>query len=181
MSDNLIINSVRLWIDSFVVGLNLCPFAKRELVHDKVRFVTTNVNSEDRLLGVLQAELELLNSNNTIETTLLIHPEVLRDFYDYNEFLNLADRLLKEMQFEGIYQVASFHPNYQFANTSPEDVENYTNRSPYPMLHILREDSLEKAIANYPEIDLIPEKNIELMESMGQDELNNIMQACINE
>ena len=178
MSDNLIINSVRQWIDSFVVGLNLCPFAKRELVQDKVRFVTTNVNSEEHLLEVLQAELELLNSDNAIETTLLIHPEVLQDFYDYNDFLNVADSLLKEMQLEGVYQVASFHPNYQFSNTSPQDVENYTNRSPYPMLHILREDSLEKAIANYPEVDLIPEKNIELMKSMGQDQLNVITQAC---
>ncbi|QMU60897.1 MAG: DUF1415 family protein [Gammaproteobacteria bacterium] len=181
MQDNIITESVRQWIESFVVELNLCPFVKRELVNNRVRLFATNALTEEQLLGALQTELELLDSDATVETTLLIHPQVLQDFFDYNEFLSLADSLLVEMGLEGVYQIASFHPNYQFDGTDPNDVENCTNRSPYPMLHLLREDSLEKAIANYPDIDQIPIRNIELMNSMGQDRLNEIMQACKKE
>jgi hypothetical protein len=181
MQDNIITESVRQWVESFVVELNLCPFVKRELVNNRVRLSTTNAVTEEQLLEVLQTELGLLNKDAAVETTLLIHPEVLQNFYDYNEFLSLADSLLIEMGLEGVYQIASFHPNYQFGGTDPEDVENYTNRSPYPMLHLLREDSLEKVIANYPDTDQIPTRNIKLMNSMGQDKLNEIMQACVKE
>lgn len=181
MQENIITESVRQWVESFVVELNLCPFVKRELVNNRVRLFATNAVTEEQLLEVLQTELELLNSDAAVETTLLIHPEVLQDFYDYNEFLNLADSLLIEMDLEGVYQIASFHPNYQFGGTDPDDVENCTNRSPYPMLHLLREDSLEKAIAKYPDVDQIPIRNIELMNSMGQDKLSEIMQVCIKE
>lgn len=181
MQENIITESVRQWVESFVVELNLCPFVKREWVNNRVRLFATNAVTEEQLLEVLQTELELLNSDAAVETTLLIHPEVLQDFYDYNEFLNLADSLLIEMDLEGVYQIASFHPNYQFGGTDPDDVENCTNRSPYPMLHLLREDSLEKAIAKYPDVDQIPIRNIELMNSMGQDKLSEIMQVCIKE
>jgi len=181
MQENIITESVRQWVESFVVELNLCPFVKREWVNNRVRLFATNVVTEEQLLEVLQTELELLNSDAAVETTLLIHPKVLQDFYDYNEFLNLADSLLIEMDLEGVYQIASFHPNYQFGGTDPDDVENCTNRSPYPMLHLLREDSLEKAIAKYPDVDQIPIRNIELMNSMGQDKLSEIMQVCIKE
>jgi len=181
MQENIITESVRQWVESFVVELNLCPFVKREWVNNRVRLFATNVVTEEQLLEVLQTELELLNSDAAVETTLLIHPKVLQDFYDYNEFLNLADSLLIEMDLEGVYQIASFHPNYQFGGTDSDDVENCTNRSPYPMLHLLREDSLEKAIAKYPDVDQIPIRNIELMNSMGQDKLSEIMQACIKE
>ena len=181
MQDNIITESVRQWVESFVVELNLCPFVKRELVNNRVRLSTTNAVTEEQLLEVLQTELGLLNKDAAVETTLLVHPEVLQNFYDYNEFLSLADSLLIEMGLEGVYQIASFHPNYQFGGTDPEDVENYTNRSPYPMLHLLREDSLEKVIANYPDTDQIPTRNIKLMNSMGQDKLNEIMQACVKE
>jgi len=181
MQGNVIIESVRQWVESFVVELNLCPFVKRELVNNRIRLFSTNAVTEEQLLIALQTELELLNDDAAVETTLLIHPQVLQDFYDYNEFLNLADSLLIEMNLEGVYQVASFHPNYQFGGTDPDDVENCTNRSPYPMLHLLREDSLEKAIVKYPDIDQIPIRNIELMNSMGRDKLSEIIQACIKE
>ena len=181
MQDNIVIKSVRQWVQSVVVELNLCPFVKRELANNRVRFCSTSVSTEEQLLEVLQNELELLNSDATVETTLLIHPEVLQDFYDYNEFLNLADNLLVKMDLEGVYQIASFHPNYQFGGTEPDDVENYTNRSPFPMLHILREDSLERAIVNYPDVEQIPIRNIELMNSLGQDQMNEIMQVCVKE
>jgi len=176
-----IIRPVRHWVESLVVGLNLCPFAKRELVKNRVRFAVTAAVTEEQLLMDLQAELELLNSNEAVETTLLIHPKALQDFYDYNQFLNYADSLLAQMGLNGVYQIASFHPHYQFGGTEPDDVENYTNRSPYPMLHLIREESLERGIANYPDSDHIPERNIELLNSLGRDKMQALLQACFND
>lgn len=169
---------VRRWVCSVVIDLNLCPFARRELDNDRVRFSVTDEDSQESLLAVLQAELNLLIGDSTVETTLLIHPHVLQDFFDYNQFLDLADRLLVEMDLEGVVQIASFHPKYQFGGTDTEDAENFTNRSPYPMLHLIREDSLERAIANYPDIDQVPKRNIELMNRMGSDKLKALLQAC---
>ena len=171
------IGPVRHWVETVVVGLNLCPFAKRELVNDRVRFSVSEAETEEQLLADLQAELELLNNDEAVETTLLIHPGVLQDFFDYNQFLNYVDSLLMQMELEGVYQVASFHPDYQFSGTRPDDVENYTNRSPYPMLHLIREDSLERAIAGYPHPERIPERNIELLESLGRDKMQALLKA----
>ena len=176
-NDEEIIQSVRQWVETFVVGMNLCPFAKRELVKNRVRFVTTAATTAEQLLQVLQTELELLNADPSVETTLLIHPAVLQDFYDFNDFLDCADSLLVDMELEGIYQVASFHPDYQFGGTRSGDAENYTNRAPYPVLHLLREESLERVIADYPEVDDIPERNIELMNSLGQDKLQALLKS----
>jgi len=175
------IGPVRHWVETVVVGLNLCPFARRELVNGRVRFSVSEAETEEQLLADLQAELELLNNDEAVETTLLIHPGVLQDFFEYNQFLNYVDRLLMQMELEGVYQVASFHPDYQFSGTRPDDVENYTNRSPYPMLHLIREDSLERAIASYPDPDRIPERNIELLESLGRDKMQALLQACYDE
>lgn len=161
-----------------MVGLNLCPFAKTELINSRIRFTVTDATTEEQLLVALQAELELLNNDETIETTLLIHPKVLADFDDYNQFLNYADGLLEQMNLEGIYQIASFHPDYQFGGTHAGDAENYTNKSPYPMLHLLREASLERAIASYPNPGKIPERNIALMEEMGAEKLKVLLQTC---
>ena len=178
-NDEEIIQSVRQWVETFVVGMNLCPFAKRELVKKRVRFVTTAATTAEQLLQVLQTELELLNADPSVETTLLIHPAVLQDFYDFNDFLDCADSLLVDMELEGIYQVASFHPDYQFGGTRSGDAENYTNRAPYPVLHLLREESLERVIADYPDVDDIPERNIELMNSLGQDKLQALLKSCL--
>lgn len=178
-NDEEIILAVRQWVETFVVGMNLCPFAKRELVKNRVRFVTTAATTAEQLLQVLQTELELLNADPSVETTLLIHPAVLQDFYDFNDFLGCADSLLVDMELEGIYQVASFHPDYQFGGTRPGDAENYTNRAPYPVLHLLREESLERVIADYPDVDDIPERNIELMNSLGQDKLQALLKSCL--
>ena len=180
LKDNEIIESVQRWVESFVVDMNLCPYAKRELIKNRVRFVLTAVETEEELLIVLQAELELLHGDSAIETTLLIHAKVLQVFDDYNQFLNHADKLLQQMGFEGVYQIASFHPHYQFGGTDPDDAENYTNRSPYPMLHIIREDSIARAIADSPNAEQIPVRNIELMNQLGQDKLQALMQACID-
>jgi hypothetical protein len=176
-----IIQSVRLWVERLVIGLNLCPFAKRELVKQRIRFSVSDAESEEDLLQELHHELELLNRDDTIETTLLIHPRVLTDFYDYNQFLDLADDLLIQMQLEGSFQIASFHPLYQFGGTEPDDVENYTNRSPYPILHLIREDSLEKAINSHPDPDGIPQRNIDLMQDMGAEKIRALLQSCFDD
>ena len=178
MKREQIIESVQHWVEQFIVELNLCPFAKREIVKNRIRYVVTDATTEERLLVALQAELEFLGDSTSIETTLLIHPYVLTDFYDYNQFLDIAEGLLVDMNLDGVFQIASFHPQYQFGDTNVEDAENYTNRSPYPILHLLREDSLEKAIADHADVDQIPVRNIELMNKLGIDQLKALLSDC---
>ena len=180
MTEQQVIRCVQQWVETVVVDLNLCPFAKRELVKDRVRFVVCDAATEEALLSALQNELELLENDSAIETTLLIHPQVLLDFFNYNQFLDYADQLLVAMKLDGIYQIASFHPDYQFQGAGPDDAENYSNRSPFPMLHLLREDSLEKVIADYDNVEEIPARNIALMNDMGRERLNSLLQACLN-
>lgn len=177
--DNAAIEAtVRRWVDTFVVDMNLCPFAKRELVKNRVRFAVTNATAEKDLLMTLEDELSLLNEEPSVETTLLILPDILQDFHDYNQFLDYADGLLKQMELDGIYQIASFHPDYQFGGTDPQDAENFTNRSPYPILHILREESLDKVLASTEHAEQIPLRNIELMNSMGTEKLKLLLSSC---
>ena len=176
MNDKKIIRATRQWINTVVVGLDLCPFAKREVTRDRVRFAVTEAKTEEELLAELAGEFQLLGVDSSIETTLLIHPQVLQDFYDYNEFLNLADELLVSMHLEGVYQVASFHPGYRFSGTDPDDAENYSNRSPWPMLHILREESVERAIAAYADVEQIPARNIAKLQDVGADKLELLLQ-----
>ncbi len=174
------ITPVKNWLEQLVIGLNLCPFAKQEFINGRVRFYPSTATTIEMLLLDLQQELKRLNSDNNIETTLLIHPHILTDFYDYNDFLDIADGLLIDMELDGIYQIASFHPNYQFSDTEPNDAENYTNRSPYPLLHIIREKSLENAVANYPEPESIPVRNIQLMKEMGHAKLQALFLSYFN-
>ncbi|MGD9661238.1 MAG: DUF1415 domain-containing protein [Porticoccaceae bacterium] len=174
-----IITQVRQWVETLVVGLNLCPFAKRELVKDRIRFSVSTATDEWQLLADLEDELKLLEENAAIETTLLIHPQVLEDFSAYNQFLNLADRLLDQLRLRGVFQVASFHPHYVFADSEEDDVDNFTNRAPYPILHLLREDSLERAIANYANAELIPERNIALMRELGRNHMETLLRSCM--
>ena len=174
MTQEDIIEEVRFWLQSFVIELNLCPFAKRELVKDRIRFSCTDVDSIEQLLVILRDELLRLENDLEIETTLLIHPQVLQDFDDYNQFLDLADTLLEQEGFEGVVQIASFHPDYRFADTAKDDAENFSNRSPYPILHLLREASVEREVANYPDVDKIPQRNIELLRSIGAAKLKSL-------
>ena len=176
-----VINSTRNWVETIVVELNLCPFAKKELIKDRIRFVVSEANTNEGLLKDLDDEFELLQQNGSIETTILIHPNVLSDFYDYNEFLYDVNEVIVTRELEGVFQIASFHPNYQFGGTQPNDAENYTNRSPYPILHILREDSLETALGNYPDADLIPERNVKLLSELGITKMQAMLQACITD
>jgi hypothetical protein len=180
MESEAIAYVVRRWVEDLVVGLNQCPFAGRELVRNRVRFVVTEAATEEQLLAALGTELSLLNDNAAVETTLLIHPDVLQDFIDYNQFLDTAERLLVQAELEGVYQIASFHPDYQFAGTAVGDAENFTNRSPYPMLHILREASLALSIAAYPDVEQIPVRNIEQMKSLGREKLQSLIQDCFD-
>jgi hypothetical protein len=177
MTKQSIIIPVKKWLEQLVIGLNLCPFAKQVYINEKIHFAVSLATTEEGLLMDLHNELQRLEHDENSETSLLIHPYVLTNFYDYNDFLDSANNLIIDLDLEGNYQIASFHPDYQFANTQINDAENYTNRSPYPLLHIIREKSLEHAIANYPHPELIPERNITLMNKMGHVKLQTLFQS----
>ncbi len=174
-------DATRRWVERVVIDLNLCPFAKRELVKERVHFTVTEADGEDALVWALQEELQRLDRQPEIETTLLIHPWVLSDFQDYVDFLAVAEGLLAHLGYEGIYQIASFHPNYQFEGTAEADAENYTNRSPYPMLHLLREASLSRAIDQYPDVDAIPDRNIGVVCQLGQNHMKALLRSCFDD
>ena len=152
-SNEEIIAATQRWLERAVIGLNLCPFAKAVHVKNQIRFVVSGATTEEALLKHFIAEAELLaeTSAEKIDTTLMIHPGVLTDFLDYNDFLDVVDETLESLDLAGELQVASMHPQYQFADTQPDDIENHTNRSPYPTLHLLREASVDKAVAAFPE------------------------------
>ena len=163
------IAETRRWLEQIVIGLNLCPFAKAVYVKDQVRLVLSDATTVEALVEELAEELVLLRDTpaEQIDTTLIVHPDVLTDFLDYNDFLDNADAAIEALDLQGILQVASFHPQYQFAGVAPDDVSNYTNRAPYPTLHLLREDSVERAVAAFPDPDVIVERNIETLDKLG--------------
>lgn len=165
------------WLEKAVIGLNLCPFAKAVHVKKQVRYVVSEATTPEQLLSELMDELQTLSDSDPeqIDTTLLIHPYVLTDFLDYNEFLDVADAAVEDMDLGGELQVASFHPQYQFADTQADDISNFTNRAPYPTLHLLREDSIERAVAAFPDAADIFEKNIETLEKLGRDGWDRLM------
>ena len=161
----------RRWLERAVIGLNLCPFAKAVVAKQQLRIVLSDASTPDALLAQLGEELLLLRDTpaDQIDTTLLVHPDVLGDFLDYNDFLEQADALVEALELDGILQVASFHPDYQFAGSEPDAVENFTNRSPYPTLHLLREDSVSRAVDAYPDPDAIIERNVATLRALGVD------------
>lgn len=156
------------WLEHFVIGLNLCPFAKKPFTTDKIIYRVETTTSIEKLKETLLTELLILNNTpaTEISTTLIIHPNILIDFLDYNDFLEVANEILALVDMVGLVQIASFHPNYQFAGTSTNDITNYTNRSPFPMLHLLRESEVEKAIENYPQPEEIPNRNMEQLTAL---------------
>lgn len=178
--DDTLIRHTRAWVDRAVIGLNLCPFAKAPQVKGQVRYVVSHATDPAALLADLINELERLAeaSAEKLETTLLIHPGVLQDFADYNDFLEIAEETVAELDLEGILQVASFHPDYQFAGTAADDIANATNRSPWPTLHLLREDSIDRAVAAFPEAELIYEQNITTLEKLGAEGWAALRQQC---
>jgi len=161
-----------------IVGLNLCPFAGREVRRKTIRYTVTDARTEDDLLAALFEEFKHLDNHPDTETTLLIHPHALTNFSAYNQFLNMADALLAGAGLEGTYQIASFHPEYRFAGTAISDPENHTNRSPYPLLHVLRESSVEAATTS-TDTSTIPERNIALMNEMGNAKLEALLKSCL--
>jgi uncharacterized protein len=169
MSDDDPVAATRRWLERAVIGLNLCPFAKAVHVRNQVRYVLSEATTPEALLLELTRELEFLDAADPemVETTLLIHPHVLGDFLDYNDFLDDADAAVEALGLEGEIQVASFHPGYVFAGSDPDDIANCTNRSPFPMLHLLREESVERAVDAFPDPDAIVERNIETLERLG--------------
>ncbi|HEX3532022.1 MAG TPA: DUF1415 domain-containing protein [Thermoanaerobaculia bacterium] len=164
-----IIARTRHWLEAAVIGLNLCPFAKPVHAKEQIRYAVSQAETPEELLADLLDEFQGLATADpaAIETTLLIHPRVLTDFLDYNDFLAVADAAVDDLGLRGILQIASFHPRYQFAGTAPDDIENYTNRSPDPMLHLLREASVERAVQSISDPAEIYERNIATLRRLG--------------
>lgn len=164
-----VIGATRTWLEKAVIGLGLCPFAAKVQLRDQIRYVVSAHSLTDGLIQDLTRESQDLHVANPelCETTLLIHPQVLNDFHDYNEFLAVADATLLALNLEGELQIASFHPQYRFAGSDMDDIENFTNRSPYPMLHLLREASVTHAIEAFPGVHDIDAKNAVIMRTLG--------------
>lgn len=168
-TDEAVLRDTCAWLERAVIGLNLCPFAKAVHVKKQIRWVISQATDEQGLMDDLVRELRLLADTDAeeIDTTLLIHPHVLSDFLDFNDFLELAEGAVAELDLEGELQVASFHPDFQFADAPADDISHATNRAPYPTLHLLRESSIDRAVAAFPEADAIFERNIDTLRKLG--------------
>ena len=166
-----VIEDTQLWLNKAVIGLNLCPFAKAVVTKKQVRYVVCMDSEPEQVLKMLQEEMQLLINTDAavLDTTLLIAPNLFPDFLEFNEFLFDCDSVLLSMELEGVLQIADFHPRYQFAGTEPDDISNFTNRAPYPTLHLLREESIDKAVAAFPDASLIYERNMQVLEDLGRE------------
>ena len=171
MTDEAVLAATRHWLEKAVIGLNLCPFAKAVYVKNQVRLVVSHARHADDLLEELDRELDLLvvTPAEEVDTTLLIHPTLFPDFLDFNDFTELAEGVVDEHGLEGVMQLASFHPRFQFEGTEPDDISNYSNRAPFAILHLLREESVARAVAVFPEAEAIFEQNIQTLEKLGLD------------
>ena len=169
MIDDQVLEKTRHWLEKAVIGLNLCPFAKAVYVKNQVRLVVSKARHADDLLEELDHELDLLVATQAseIDTTLLIHPTLFEDFLDFNDFLEIAEGVIDEHGLEGVIQLASFHPQFQFHSTEADDISNYTNRAPFAILHLLREESVERAVEAFPNADAIFDVNIATLEKLG--------------
>ena len=174
---------MQAWLEQFVLELNLCPFARQPWEAGSVLLQVSDARDDVGLLNDLHAALQLLDETDQqeTETLLLVVGNMLEDFHDYNDFLDLADALLEQFAWEGKYQIASFHPQYQFAGTAPDDASNYTNRAPWPILHLLRESSVAQVLKSYPDPERIPERNIDTMDALGRAELATRLLRCRNQ
>jgi len=170
-----IIAQTKSWVKDIVIGLNFCPFANKEFINETIRYVVDDSDDFEINLTTFLTELHFLDKSE-FETSLLIFPEIYSDVQDYLDLVDTANDILIEFCYEGVYQIASFHPEYRFEHTKKEDAANYTNRSPYPMLHIIREASLEKAISSFENVDKIPENNEKLAREKGIKFFETILQ-----
>ena len=175
---SLIIKQVQNWLFSVVIAYSICPFAKREFDRGSIHYEVIVSNELNQQLEQLILSCEQLDEHPEIETSLLIFPNLFSDFYDYLDFVDIANELIHKQGYEGIYQLATFHPEYCFDGSDENDASNYTNRSPYPMLHLLREASLEKVLASYPDPESIPERNIELTRGLGLTAMQKFLADC---
>lgn len=174
-----LIDNTKKWIQDVVIGCNFCPFAAKEVKQGTVRY---HVEEDDDLNACLQVflnECELLDTNPEIETTIIILPIGFDEFEDYLDLVECAEEILEENGYEGTYQVATFHPNYCFEGEEADDASNFTNRSPYPMLHILREESVERALERYPDAEGIPQRNIDFARTKGSAYMKMLRDACL--
>ena len=181
-SEDFVIAATTSWLNRVVIGLNLCPFAKAVHAKKQIRFFVSAAIQRDKLLCDLKRELSLLASADPeqIESTLLIHPEVLNDFVEFNDFLAVCDLAILELELDGVVQVASFHPYYHFAGTECNDVSNYSNRSPFPTLHLLREESIARAVETFPDAAAIYERNIATMKKLGAIKLRSLFASLMD-
>jgi hypothetical protein len=175
MSNQSAIEQTLEWVDKVIIGENFCPFARKESESKRIRTVATDETDNALILQALLDEMELLESNSKIETTLLVITQGTKDFFDYLDLVDLANRLVKHEDFEGIFQLATFHPDYLFADAPADATSHFTNRSPFPMLHIIREESLEKALETFPNPENIPVRNIKHAEKLGKDFFQQIL------
>ena len=171
------LDQTRAWLEKAVIGLNLCPFAKAVHTKGQIRWVLSQANEPKALLLQLVEELQHLAQADpeAVDTTLIVHPQVLQDFYDFNDFLGVAEDALADLGLEGVLQIASFHPQFQFADAEPDDIGNATNRAPFPTLHLLREDSIERAVQAFPEAESIYERNIATLQRLGPEGWRRLM------
>jgi len=173
------LGATQRWVERVVIGLNLCPFAKAVQLRGQVRYRLSAAISTDALLVDLRDELLSLHEADpaVVDTSLLVHPHVLQDFYDYNDFLAEADAELARLGLEGELQIASFHPDYCFADSAPDDPANYSNRSPFPLLHLLREASVSRAVDAFPDAARIYERNIATLRALGPEALTRLLRS----
>jgi len=176
-----IIFETKQWIEKIIIAHNFCPFAKKPFIQDTIRYKVCNATSSEIVVDDLVDELLYLHeaSPTEVETSLLIVPYTLTEFEDYNQFLDVVDSALEELDLIDIIQVASFHPEYCFADLDPDDVRNYTNRSIYPMFHLIRENSVEHARATHPDVEAIPDKNMDLLLEIGLDVIRHQRNSCL--
>jgi uncharacterized protein len=179
LDEKIIIQQTANWIKTVVIGLNFCPFAAAVVTKNQLRYVVSEAHSTQAVKTILATECIQLDNQENIATTLIILPEYAADFHHYLELLNTCEKELKKLDYEGIYQIASFHPQYVFAGSDEQDAANFTNRSPYPMLHLLREESIDKALENYPSPEAIPERNIALARKKGFIQLQKLLQQAM--
>ncbi len=180
ISDRVVIAETRQWVNDIVIRHNLCPFAHKPFRNELIRYAVSHANSDNELVNDLIDELLLLRDADVskIETTILIVPNCLNQFDSYNKFLDVADMLVTQFGLNGTIQIASFHPDYQFADLDCEDVRNYTNRSLYPMFHLILEEAVERARNSHPDVDSIPVANMNLLQTIGLDEIKRQQQMC---
>lgn len=178
MNTTLVIDQTKKWVKNMVIGLNFCPFANQEYKNDTIRYQVSDTIDLSVAMMQLFDECTFLDDNESISTTLIIFKDGFKEFDEFLFLVNLCEQLLRKQKYEGIYQIATFHPDYVFEGEDPNDPSNYTNRSPYPMLHLLREEQLEEVIEKFPDTETIPEKNIELTRKLGIEKIKALRAAC---